>query len=169
VVKDTTYYSNGSSQLVYLRPDYGSTWEGNFIIENVHCYVPPNKQFNVFLHSFSNWYFGYKCHIPSVEIKDIYVYNNKTGELFDSSFQYLYMYSKIANAHMHKDKLTSGAENANPIGAPEYIKITSNPQNYQFRIPYNTESDSFLSGVKFYSGNTEVKYAQGTQGCFTFY
>ena len=50
LLKDTTYYSNGSSQLVYLRPDYGCTWEGDFIIENVHCYVPPNKQFNVFLH-----------------------------------------------------------------------------------------------------------------------
>ena len=168
VVKDTTYYSNGSSQLVYLRPDYGSTWEGDFIIENVHCYVPPNKQFNVFLHSFNNWYYGYKCHIPSVEIKDIYVYNNKTGEMFDSSFTYLYMYSAIGNKYMHTDTLSGGAANANPIGAPEYIKITSNAVGYKFNLPYYDDSKAFLSEVEFYSGTERVDYQFGTQGCFNF-
>ena len=168
LLKDTTYYSNGSSQLVYLRPDYGCTWEGDFIIENVHCYVPPNKQFNVFLHSFTNWYYGYKCHIPSVEIKDLYIYNNKTLELYDSSYSYLHMYSAIADKYMHKDEFSTGVKNDNPIGRPDYIKISSNVNNYTFNIPYFSDLSSFFTGVDFYDGEQKVNYKSGIQGCFKF-
>ena len=175
-VIDTDYYSNGSQQLVYLRGDYGCTWEGDFIIDNVRCYVAPNKQFNVFLHSFVNWYFGYKCYIPSVEIKDIAIYdstsyNEDTGEfkLFDSNYQYLYMYSKIGDKNMHLEQTSTGVKNDNPIGPPEFIKISSNKNGYKFNIPYYSESDSFFADTEFTSGTEKVEYKKGEQGWFKFY
>ena len=78
------------------------------------------------------------------------------------------MYTKIANHTMHLDILDSGAKNENPIGPPEFIKVTSNVNNYQFKIPYSSLSNAFLSGTDFYSGTTKVNYELGTQGCFTF-
>ena len=168
VLRDTTFYSNGSPELVYLRGDYGCTWEGNFLIENVHCYIPPNTQFNVFRHGLTNWYYGYKCHIPAVEIKDIYFYNNKTLERFDSSYRYIHMYSKISDKYMHLETLSSGVKNENPIGVPEYIKVTSNAGGYTFNIPYFNDVNSFLMNVKFYSGTERVTYKEGKQGCFNF-
>ncbi len=173
-VIDTDYYSNGSQQLVYLRGDYGCTWEGDFIIEDVRCYVDPGKQFSVFLHSFNNWYYGYKCYIPSADIKDIAVYNYQTfdGEsfqMFGPDYQYLYMYTSISDKYMHKNYTSTGKENNNPIGVPEYLRVSSNANGYMFKLPYDSDPEAFLAGVDFYSGDTKVEYKQGNQGCFTFY
>ena len=88
--------------------------------------------------------------------------------MFDSSFTYLYMYSAIGNKYMHTDTLSGGAANANPIGAPEYIKITSNAVGYKFNLPYYDDSKAVLSEVEFYSGTERVDYQFGTQGCFNF-
>ncbi len=169
ILKDTDFYSNGSGELVYLRGDYGCTWEGDFIIENVHCYVDPGKQFSIFRHGLTNWYYGYKCHIPAVEIKDVYIHNNETLELYDSSYQYLHMYTKISDKYMHRDTLSTGTKNENPIGVPEYLKISSNVNGYQFRLPYDSDPHHFLAGIDFYSGDTKVEYKQGNRGWFTFY
>ena len=96
-------------------------------------------------------------------------YNNGTFQLLDSSYQNLYMYTKIADKYMHLNTLSSGAKNENPVGPPEYIKITGNVNNYKFRLPYDSDSNAFLAEVDFYDGETKVEYKMGNQGCFTFY
>ena len=175
ILKDTDYYSYGSRNLVSLRGDYGHTWEGNFLIENVRWYADTANRVNIFYHKHVNWDFGYKCHIPAVEIKDIYLYNSSTyneadGEftLVSSDYQKLYMYSEITDRYMHLDQTYAGANNDNPIGVPEYVKISSNVNGYQFNIPYDSDPDAFLAGVEFISGTDTVEYNSGIQGWFNF-
>lgn len=64
LVENTT--SNGSN-FINLRPDYGSTWEGEFIIKN--CIYNPSGNINatpcIVGGSYSGKHnFGYTCHMP---------------------------------------------------------------------------------------------------------
>ena len=169
------YQRNSSTNLIALRGDYGHTWEGNVLIENVHWYADTSNRLNIFYYKHVNWDFGYKCHIPAVEIKDIYLYNSSTyneddGEftLVGSEYQRLYMYSEITDRYMHLGQTYAGVNNDNPIGVPEYIKISSNVNGYQFNIPYDSDPDAFLAGVEFTSETDKVEYKKGSQGWFNF-
>ena len=97
-------------------------------------------------------------------------YNEADGEftLVSSDYQKLYMYSEITDRYMHLDQTYAGANNDNPIGVPEYVKISSNVNGYKFKIPYDSDPDAFLAGVEFTSGTDTVEYKRGTQGWFNF-
>ena len=173
-MKDTTWYSPGegmtNNSLVYLRNDYGSTWEGDMIIDNVTAYVSDGS-FQVFFHNYTDWDYGYKCYIPNIEIIDLVLYNRNTREKLDSSYADLNLFtdrlSTLKSPYMNLEEIDS-VKNNNPIGVPEYIKITSNKMGYRFKLPYNSDVDSFFSEVDFYSGSQKVEYASGSQGDFDF-
>ena len=173
-MKDTTWYSPGegmtNNSLVYLRNDYGSTWEGDIVIDNVTAYVSDGS-FQVFFHNYTDWNYGYRCYIPNIEIIDLQLYSLKTRQPLDSSYENLYMFtdrlSMGKSPYMHLEENNS-VKNNNPIVSPEYIKITSNKNGYKFMVPYNSSENSFFGSVDFYSEGKKVEYALGVAGSFNF-
>ncbi len=84
IVKDTVLYSEGtgkhSAAMFYLRGDYGSTWEGKITAENFNAYVYTTDKSSLFYHAYGNWYYGYKCFIPSISINNFRLFDIDTKE-----------------------------------------------------------------------------------------
>ncbi len=73
-----------SSRLINLRSDYGSTWEGEFIIRNC-LYVPGNGNFekvNLILgHNTGKHDFGYTCYMPEkITIENLRIEDSNAPE-----------------------------------------------------------------------------------------
>ncbi len=73
-VEDSTLYGN---ELISLRPDYGSTWEGNVIIRNCR-WIPDSgaccQPYMIHARNDGKHDFGYPCHMPrEVTIDGLFV------------------------------------------------------------------------------------------------
>ena len=82
IIENTKWFSADPcytfNALIHLRGDYGSTWKGNIKYKNLKAYYFNNENVSVFLHGYSNWYFGYDCHIPNIEIDGIEAFDIET-------------------------------------------------------------------------------------------
>ena len=88
--------SYNSNSLIHLREDYGSTWEGKITINNMEAYVftKGSKANNyegtntwIFMHTYSNWYYGYQACFPSIEINNLDYYDIETREALPGGFE----------------------------------------------------------------------------------
>ena len=60
--------------LFHFRGDYGSTWQGDIKVKNLKAYFFDNENISVYFHGFTNWYFGYDCHVPNFEFDGVEAY-----------------------------------------------------------------------------------------------
>ncbi len=103
-IEDTEWHSYGSgaiaNSLIYLRNDYGSTWNGTIKIKDVEAYYNTTKQNDsyIFYHSYVNWYFGYTVGFPNVEIDNLKCYDRHTKELLDEGYEILLTNGSHINA-----------------------------------------------------------------------
>ena len=165
IIKDTTWYSTSADStdngLLYLRSDYGSTWDGEIKVQNLTAYVNYMSAFSIIRHSYRNWYYGYECAFPSLELDNLVLYNYKLGEdgTLDTSPIAAGTKIKFSNLvtediHLPETKNTApiriyydettgkyvqgtrpevtGYVNDNPITPPEYIKFLNNEHGYNF-------------------------------------
>ena len=94
-IEDTEWYSYGggsiANSLIYLRNDYGCTFNGTIKIKNVDAYFNTTKANDsyLFYHSYANWYFGYTAAFPSVEIDNLKCYDRHTKEILDEGYEIL--------------------------------------------------------------------------------
>ena len=178
-VRNTHWYStdNGptDSSLVYMRGDYGCTWDGSVILDNVTAHI--NDDFWIFFHGFGNWYYGYKCYMPSYDINNLKIVKRSTGEDVGEGFEFDVIH-KYKDKYMHREQtfctplvrnidhtwtvFDGNFNNDNPIGKPDYIKITGNDSGYVFKLPYDDDPDAFFAETKFIYGNGENEYYIGT-------
>ncbi len=139
ILKDTNIYlptGYAVNSLFYLRGDYGCTWEGTIKVENVKVYIN-RTPFYIFLHSFSNFDYGYKCHIPSMELRGLEIFYKDTRESVGEGYEldFFTANSMSRYPYMHTADLGGAGENKNPITPPKYLKILDNDLNYKFRVP----------------------------------
>jgi hypothetical protein len=66
--------------LLYLRADYGHTWEGEIDLINVNAYTIPGVKMRVAHHSHNNWYFGYTCFFPNITFDNVRYFDIVTEE-----------------------------------------------------------------------------------------
>ncbi len=82
-VEDTIWYADSpGAAILPLRADYGSTWEGTIYFKNLDAYIDtsdPSKTTYFLQHSFNNWYYGYKAHIPNFVIDNLDLYEINNG------------------------------------------------------------------------------------------
>ena len=206
IVKDTKWYSAGTgatdNSLIYMRGDYGSTWEGRVVLENVDAYIS-DSAFYVFYHGYSNWDYGYKCYIPNIDISNINIYNVKTkAPINDLAMNFFYGgkddYMHLDTTYNTSPKVvalneatglyeiivdTSGQysldrpsdkyyldeslpinryRNHNPIGMPDYIKITNISKNYTFKFVASGDPNFYFAKTKFIYGEGADDYYLGT-------
>ncbi len=123
LVENTTVYANS---FINLRTDYGSTWQGEFIIRNC-VFVPGNgKATNANLIGGSNagqHDFGYTCYMPeritieNLRIDDsklpaVYqdpaIFSNFNPKMKDDSYQEKFPYVKTKEVMLKNSTTTSG-------------------------------------------------------------
>ncbi len=78
IFEDSTWYQSSSAvAFMALRADYGYTWDGTIKIKNSRAFInsPNNVTTKIFLHSYSNWYYGYTCAVPNLEIDNLMYYD----------------------------------------------------------------------------------------------
>ena len=121
-VENTTVHGNN---IVNLRSDYGSTWEGDMIFRNVT--LNNTGTATLINGSWVNHYFGYTCYLPANIIIDGITLAKGTS---------FYILPKLSNG-INTDTV-SGKENLNKVVLTEKITVLSNPQNYTYAVSSNT-------------------------------
>jgi hypothetical protein len=79
--------SYNSNSLIHLRSDYGSTWDGIIKVNNVKAYVFTTYDTFIYMHTYSNWYYGYVAAFPSIEINNLDYYDIKTREPLAAEYE----------------------------------------------------------------------------------
>ena len=81
VIENVNWYPYAkTTPLLFLRGDFGSTWDGNVKIKNTEAYIIEGNGCYIVENDYSNFYWGYQCGIPSLEIDNFDCYNRETGE-----------------------------------------------------------------------------------------
>ena len=73
-VENTNVYK--ADVIVPLRSDYGYTWNGKITLKNVDARYTEGTIPTVVQAQYTNWYFGYECAFPSVEIDGLEFYSD---------------------------------------------------------------------------------------------
>jgi len=78
ILENSTFHGRS---IVNLRPDYGSTWEGDFLIRNC-TFIPRQSGASLITGAYSgNHDFGYTCYMPKrVEIEGLRIDDRKYGK-----------------------------------------------------------------------------------------
>ncbi|MBE6596873.1 MAG: hypothetical protein E7641_04300 [Ruminococcaceae bacterium] len=122
VVENTIVHSNN---LINLRNDYGSTWEGDIILRNVTL-NNTNSTPTLINANWYNHYFGYTCYLPAnITIDGVTLAKGNT----------FYVLPGLKTG-MDTDTV-DGKENNNPVVLTKKIIIKSNPYNYNFYVSSN--------------------------------
>ena len=74
------YQYNLTTPLFFLRSDYGYTWNGTLIAKNIDAYTHDGYEFPIIHNTYNNWYFGYTCSFPNIDIDNLDLYSLETGE-----------------------------------------------------------------------------------------
>ena len=71
--ENVTIYTDARKSAIVLRQDYGSTWNGNVIINGLTLRTSTeNNNLTLIRAEYVNHYFGYTCHLPeTIEINDV--------------------------------------------------------------------------------------------------
>ncbi|WP_211226567.1 hypothetical protein [Pedobacter glucosidilyticus] len=121
IVENSTIYSR---HLINLRPDYGSTWEGEFIIRNC-TFAPSNvKMASLIGGSYSGQHdFGYTCYMPEkITIENLRIDDTKSPldyegpaifanfnpKMKDESYQEKFPYVKTKEVNIKNLNILSG-------------------------------------------------------------
>ncbi len=116
-IENTTVNGNN---VVHLRSDYGSTWDGEVIIKDVTLKNTGNA--SIFTGNWYNHYFGYVCHLPNVVIDNLKLTKSTQVTVF-SGFS--------------SSNITS-TSTKNPVSIGGSVTIKNNKSGYTFKVASNT-------------------------------
>jgi hypothetical protein len=143
-----------NNTFIYLRGDYGSTWEGEIVAKDVRITSADPEVFSLLHHAFMNFKYGYICNVPSLDFDGISIEGKNNGDTVPVMTENR---SVLRDPALHLAKTTCTyyddgegnltLDNQNPIAPPKYLKIKNS--NYRFVV---SDSDFFknteLSGVE---------------------
>ncbi len=133
-IENSTMYSNKDAwYLLYLREDYGSSFNGDIIVKDVEWIAERNiSEFAVLYSVYTNWNFGYTCYLPTnITVDNLTVTSPKgTGSaltltLFSSSYM-----SKDYSADTY-----NGVENLNKTVLPKTYTVRNNYAGHVYKDP----------------------------------
>lgn len=164
LVEDSAIYKYGAggagNALVYLRNDYGSTWDGDVIFKNVKAYHYETESQNfengngnahspsIVSHSYNNWDYGYVCHFPNIVLDNVTYWSQITGKQLtaEQRGQIALLYNGyFKELNMHLPTLSDGTTNVNPITPPDYISVINNSNGYDYESIYTTYETTYTS------------------------
>ena len=122
LIENTVIHRNN---VVSLRTDYGSTWDGEIIIKNVTL---KNTSTSVTLLS-GGWYdhdFGYICHLPSVTVDNLTLAKSAKVTIYPS----------------FSGKNIASTLTKNPVSIGGRVTIKNNANGYTFSVSTNSYINS---------------------------
>ena len=133
-VEDTIIYTNKTNQIVSLRNDYGSTWEGDFIFKDVTVvYNGTSSTMNILGGTWYNHYFGYACSAPkTITIDNLTIMSNTVTTVHLAT-------GSITNDDISDDQ-AGAVKNENPYAKTEKLIIKNNTKGYTFTVPVNSDT-----------------------------
>jgi hypothetical protein len=97
IIENTRWFAAkpdyNANSLIHLREDYASVWDGDITVKNCTAYVytedTEGKPIDtwLFMHAYSNWYYGYRSRFPSIEIDNLKYYNIKSKEPLPAGYE----------------------------------------------------------------------------------
>ena len=150
LIENSTVYENHTG-FVYLRADYGSTWNGDLIIRNSR-YLNDTEDSNLIYGAWFNWsYFGTDVpHLPNITVDNLYIKNS-------SGTNYVYKWSSqnhrfnenhelfVEDAKgdtIDQPTLKDGSKNNNPRMLQSTVTVKNCDKNYGFV----GATDEYVSG-----------------------
>jgi len=132
-IEGMKWYSPGPGEtynsLIYLRSDYGSTWEGTVTVKDTTAYVSKGDTY-IFSHNYANWDFGYTCYFPNLVIDGLRYENLETGasiHLFTESRsagrEPMLHTGETVNVPFVGEDGEKRMINKNPIVPPHFVKV----------------------------------------------
>ena len=134
-MENSRVFCNNNSSLVILRSDYGSTWCGKFVLNNVTA-VPAatmmKEEFALIQGWHINWNFGYKCYMPEiVTVKNFKVESPSVKRI------------TLAAGTVTKEGISTdtvdGAENINSYTVAKELVVEENEAGYEYVIPKGSD------------------------------
>ena len=188
-IENVRWFSEGSlgNYVACGRSDYGSPWEGSITVKNFKAYPDWSCPFYVFSHAYVNWYYGYTCRLPYIEVENLELYDENGNlcpkgteiNLFNHHRTILRepalhlpetmyshpFYTDYSGANRGGIEDTESFKNLNMVVPPEKVKVTKNVGEYAYVVPNTYEykglgENGFFEKTKFYYSDTE--YYEGT-------
>jgi hypothetical protein len=138
-----------NNTFIYLRGDYGSTWEGDIIAKDVRIKAADPEAFSLMYHSYQNFKYGYICTVPNLDFDGIKIEGIENGATVPVMTERA---SVLKDPALHLpvtsvmkfefDDGTTTNDNYNPVCPPKYFKIKN--ADYRFIV---TNSDFFKNSV----------------------
>ncbi len=173
LVENTHWYASEDNlsghSIINLRPDYGSSWNGEITLKNLTAHVKDAALYLIY-NVYNNWNFGYECHIPDLDVDGLTVVG-ADGEAEAGYTVHLLTTSKsldaepnlhrktTLNTHPVRDAAslapdTESYENLNPVVAPTRITFKPNGKGYRIRVPRHSffAETEFTDGQNRYTG-----------------
>ena len=176
VIENTVIYGGGLCAAMNLRDDYGSTWDGDLIINGLEFRFKKgqasNRTFTIVRAAWYNHYFGYTVHFPhNITLNDVSIVEythgfdengNRWEQLTESSRNkepIRLIYSDILDVGGYKTDISAptisgGQANKNPVVPIQSVvvnntKYSSNPVNIMMPTgPAFDNTSIVVDGVK---------------------
>ncbi len=131
-VENTTIHGNN---IVTLRDDYGSTWDGDMIFKNIT--MKNTGTVTIISAKWVNHYYGYTCYLPAnITIDGITLASKKD----------IYVLPNLSNG-IDGDTV-SGSTNKNKVVLTEKVTVLSNPNGYTYYLSKNTQLFADVEFIK---------------------
>jgi len=180
LIEDSAIYNYSSlpagNSLIYLRGDYGSTWDGDIILKNVKAYPYDTSTDGIVYHGYTNGDFGYTCHFPNIVLDNVTYWDRATGARLTANERgpvrliVLYrsnQYSFLGEPNLHLDTLSDGTTNVNKIVPPDYISVINNSNGYNYKDIYTTYENTYTSkGINSFFKDTVIGINSGDTTSF---
>ena len=128
-IENVRWFGEGSGSedaIISLRSDYGSPWDGTIKIKNLSAYLDSGMDIALVGHGYRNWYFGYTCVIPNVEIDNLDLYDKATyAPLAAGRKIHLFGTSMKSKTTYHLDEHISEYVSTDADGLPSLAPIYS--------------------------------------------
>jgi hypothetical protein len=128
-IENTTLYTSGAN-LITLRSDYGSTWNGDIIIKDVTAVTSTTASTFSLIHAtYTNHDFGYPTYLPTNITVDNFVCESArpiSVNIFAGN---------IINPTDYSSDFIGAAENLNPYVPTKTVTVKNNTAGYTFYIP----------------------------------
>ena len=133
--KDLSFY--GSDHLISLREDFGSTWKGNILLENVNFHPSTSKDVKLIESKHhSDKYYGYDTYFPSISMKNITI-NNPSSDVCimtmkDVSDHNQYPYHFVGELYFNHIKFNTNTGHKLFLLPNSFVKRETNISNQSY-------------------------------------
>jgi len=133
--------SYNSNSLIHLRSDYGSTWDGMITVKDFKAYVFTNSDTWLFMHTYTNWYYGYVAAFPSIQIDNLDYYDIATREPIPAGYEV-----KLCRTSVTSDPALHLSETQKT--APYYPDVDKNKDGFVDGTEIEFDGSTNNSGVR---------------------